>query len=45
MAAMEAQIAADVDDCEKFAMESPDPAPEVAFQDLYSDAYKLEDVL
>ena len=45
MQAMEAQIAADVDECEKFAMESPDPAPEVAFQDLYSDAYTLEGVL
>ena len=45
MLAMEAQIAADVDECEKFAMESPDPAPEVAFQDLYSDAYTLEGVL
>ncbi len=42
---MEAQIAQDVEVCVNFALESPYPAPEVAFEDLYTEPYTLEDVL
>lgn len=42
---IEAEILQEVEDCVTFAMESPDPAREVAFADLYSDPYELEDVL
>ncbi|MGP9806341.1 thiamine pyrophosphate-dependent dehydrogenase E1 component subunit alpha [Paracoccus sp. NSM] len=42
---IEAEILQEVEDCVTFTMESPDPAPEVAFADLYSDPYELEDVL
>lgn len=42
---VEAEILQEVEDCVTFTMESPDPAPEVAFADLYSDPYELEDVL
>ncbi|MFC3630083.1 thiamine pyrophosphate-dependent dehydrogenase E1 component subunit alpha [Paracoccus angustae] len=45
MDAIEAEILREVEDCVTFAMESPDPAREVAFADLYSDPYDLEDVL
>ena len=41
----EAAIAQEVEDCVAFATESPDPDRSVAFADLYSDAYLLEDVL
>lgn len=39
------EIAQEVEDCVTFTMESPDPDPEVAFEDLYADRYTLEDVL
>lgn len=42
---VEVEILQEVEDCVTFTMESPDPAPEVAFADLYSDPYELEDVL
>ena len=42
---MEAQIAQDVEECVTFALQSPYPAPEVAFEDLYTEPYSLEDVL
>ena len=45
MDAIEAEIMQEVDDCVTFATESPYPAPEVAFQDLYTEPYTLEDVL
>lgn len=45
MDAVEAEIAQEVEDCVAFANESPDPDRSVAFADLYSDAYLLEDVL
>ncbi len=45
MDAVEAEIAQEVEDCVAFATESPDPDRSVAFADLYSDAYLLEDVL
>ena len=45
MDALEADIAKEVEDCATFAMESPLPELSVAFDDLYSDHYELEDVL
>ena len=45
MDAIEAEITQEVEDCVTFAMESPDPDRSVAFADLYSDAYNLENVL
>lgn len=42
---IEAEILQEVEECVTFAMESPVPAREVAFADLYSDPYELEDVL
>lgn len=39
------EIAQEVEDCVAFTMESPDPEPQVAFEDLYTDPYTLEDVL
>ena len=43
--AMEADIAREVDDAVKFSDQSPQPELKVAFEDLYTDAYSLEDVL
>jgi len=43
MDALEADIAREVEDCVRFAMESPDPDPHIAFEDLYSDPYVVED--
>lgn len=40
-----AEIAQEVEDCVTFTLESPDPDPKVAFDDLYTDPYQLEDVL
>ena len=45
MDALDAVIAQEVEDCATFALESPDPAESVAYDDLYSDHYELEDVL
>lgn len=45
MDAVEADIAREVEDCVTFTLESPDPALNVAFEDLYTDPYELEDVL
>lgn len=45
MDAIEAQIEEEVEECARFATESPDPDRSVAFADLYSDPYELEDVL
>ena len=45
MDAIEAQIEQEVEECARFATESPDPDRSVAFADLYSDPYELEDVL
>lgn len=45
MDAIEEEIAAEVEDCATFAMESADPDLSVAFEDLYTDPYKLEEVL
>lgn len=45
LAAMDEEIAAEVEDCVTFTMQSPDPDPMVAFQDLYTDPYELESVL
>ncbi|WP_210251349.1 thiamine pyrophosphate-dependent dehydrogenase E1 component subunit alpha [Aureimonas psammosilenae] len=42
---MDAAIAQEVEDCVRFTLESPDPEPHVAFEDLYSDAYDLETTL
>jgi pyruvate dehydrogenase E1 component alpha subunit len=42
---IDADIAEEVEDCVTFTMDSPDPEPSVAFEDLYSDPYTLEDVL
>ena len=42
---LEAEVAQEVEDCVTFALDSPYPAPEVAFEDLYTEAYTLEDVL
>ncbi|TDL76624.1 thiamine pyrophosphate-dependent dehydrogenase E1 component subunit alpha [Palleronia sediminis] len=38
-------IAQEVEDCVTFTMESPDPEPKAAFEDLYTDPYDLEAVL
>lgn len=43
--ALEAEIAAEVEDAVKFAESSPFPEPEVAFEDLYADDYDMESVL
>jgi acetoin:2,6-dichlorophenolindophenol oxidoreductase subunit alpha len=45
MAAIDADIEQEVEDCATFAIESPDPDVSVAFEHLYTDAYELEDVL
>ena len=45
MEALDTQIAQEVEDCATFALESPDPDPRVAFEDLYSDDYELEGIL
>lgn len=45
MAALDAEIEQEVEDCAQFAIDSPHPAPEVAFQHLFTDAYELEDML
>jgi len=42
---IETDIAQEVEDCATFAIESPDPEMHVAFEDLYSDAYELEEAL
>ena len=44
MDALAAEIAQEVEDCVTFTMESPDPDPKVAFEDLYTDPYDLEAV-
>ena len=43
--ALREEIEAEVEECVRFALESDDPDPKVAFEDLYTDAYELEDVL
>jgi len=45
MDAMDAAIAEEVEECVRFTMDSPDPEPHVAFEDLYTDAYDLETTL
>ena len=45
MDAMKTEIEAEVEASATFAMESPYPSPEVAFEDLYTEPYTLEDVL
>lgn len=45
MDALDTDIAQEVEDCVTFTMESPDPDRSVAFEDLYSEHYELEDVL
>ena len=45
MAAMEADIAREVDDAVAFSDASPYPELKVAFEDLYTDAYDMESVL
>ena len=45
MDAIEAEIEKEVEDCVKFALESPDPDPATAFQHLYTDDYKMKDIL
>ena len=45
MDAMKAEIVAEVEACVTFTMESPYPALNVAFEDLYTEPYTLEDVL
>jgi pyruvate dehydrogenase E1 component alpha subunit len=45
MAALDAEIEQEVEDCAQFAIDSPDPDPAVAFQHLFTDAYDLEDIL
>ena len=45
MDALREEIEAEVEECVRFALESDDPDPRVAFEDLYTDAYELEDVL
>ena len=42
MDALEAEVAQEVEDAVKFTQESPDPEPEVAFSDLYTDPYEIE---
>lgn len=44
MDALEAEVAQEVEDAVRFSDESPYPAPNVAFEDLYTDAYDLESV-
>ena len=39
---LEAAVAQEVEDAVAFTMESPDPEPEVAFSDLYTDHYEIE---
>ncbi len=45
MDALREEIEAEVEECVRFALESDDPDPRVAFEDLYTDPYVLEDVL
>lgn len=45
MDAIENEITQEVEDCVTFALESPDPDVSVAFEDLYTDPYNLEDTL
>ena len=45
MDALTAEIEQEVEDCATFALNSPYPEPEVAFQHLFTDAYDLEDIL
>jgi TPP-dependent pyruvate/acetoin dehydrogenase alpha subunit len=45
MDAIDAEIEQEVEDCATFALESPDPDVSVAFEHLYTDDYKLENVL
>ena len=45
MDAIDAEIEREVEDCATFALESPDPDVSVAFEHLYTDDYKLENVL
>jgi TPP-dependent pyruvate/acetoin dehydrogenase alpha subunit len=45
MADIDADIEREVEDCAQFAINSPDPSPEVAFQHLFTDAYDLEEIL
>ena len=45
MDAIAAEIEQEVEDCATFALESPDPDVSVAFEHLYTDEYKLENVL
>jgi TPP-dependent pyruvate/acetoin dehydrogenase alpha subunit len=42
MDALEAEVAQEVEDAVRFTQESPDPEPEVAFSDLYTDPYEIE---
>lgn len=44
MDVMQSEIKQEVDACETFAKESPDPDTSVAFGDLYTEDYELEDV-
>ncbi len=44
MDAIQSEIEEEVEACVRFALDSPDPDPAVAFEDLYTDAYDLEDV-
>lgn len=39
------EITQEVEDCVKFALDSPDPDVNVAFEDLYTEPYNQEDVL
>lgn len=39
------EVEAEVEACVTFALDSPDPEPNVAFEDLYADSYEPEDVL
>ena len=45
MDALREDVEAEVEECVRFALKSDDPDPKVAFEDLYSDPYELEDVL
>ncbi len=38
---LEAEVAREVEDAVTFTMDSPDPDPEVAFSDLYTDPYEV----
>ena len=42
MDALEEEVAQEVEDAVRFTQESPDPEPEVAFSDLYTDPYEIE---